>query len=523
MKKFVKTILSVGLAGTMAMGLAACDKSVKKDVLPKAIDATLASLNHSMSIQSGVDVTFYYNGELLTADTVITTAEGNITGADLLLNFEIISNKEDFKNPLYSSIQDDLLECDYAGGKVSWKEVHNGKADWRYYEVDGTTLNMYYQDEDWDWSDFSNPTVTYAPAKTAYTNFVSNEQAKALLKEGIKQSMEGVTLETIMLAEVKGTGENSSRKGTIKELYDLFDYDKETDTYSVVVDASEQSGSSIYANCAFDIVVGGGVVSSLTMTVPGDEYAGDLLSEMPEGITADVKMVANTQYYNYGSTSVTIPADVKNVDAEHIYEKPVLTSEDAWKTLLENYGTTEFRINYKSKEVVNGEVNYIYTNICVDTQANVASVDNMNYNTNEQSFKYYKVAEGKLSTYVAQVSYGWVSGYGEPTVTDISGDATAELIAVLPACVQDYYAGFKSVELKDLFSKFELSSVSSYTATLNINGKEVKVVVEFSYYDGEYSLDTLSIYYSDNEYFEVTLNAKDDLEYNSPDNDRFAQ
>lgn len=519
MKKFITSVVSIALAGTMALGLSACEKKESKgdDALIKAIDATLASQNHGMSMESGMDAAFYYNGELLAADTVITTEEGEITGADLLLKFGVITDKEAFSNPLHSVLQSTLLDCDYAGGKVSVKEEYNGEMESRYYEVDGTTLNMYYQDQEWDWSDFENPTVKYVPACTSYTNFESNAQAKAFLKDGINQSLEGVSLETIMLSEVKGTGKDSSRKGTIKELYDMFEYDSSTSTYSVVVDASELGGE-MYANCALDIVVYSGVVSSITMTVSGEDYIKGMLSEMPEGITAEVTMGANSQYYNYGSTSVTIPADVKDVDEEHIYVRPILTSAEDWAKLFENYGATEFRINYSREEEVDGETAYIYTNICVDTEANVASVERMNYNTNEQSFTYYKVADGKLLTYVAKLNYGMVSGYGEPTVTDINGDATAALIGVLPACAQDYYAGFSGGALKDQFSKFELSSVSSYGATLKLNGKEVRVEVSYSYYDGEYSLDTLRIYYSGSEYFEVTPNAKGDLENYSPDN-----
>ena len=517
MKKIVTTIVSLALAGTMALGLAACDKTEGNKALLKAIDATLASQNHGMSMESGMDATFYYNGEPLAADTVITTEEGEITGADLLLKFGIITDKEAFSNPLHSVLQSTLLDCDYAGGKVSVKEEYNGEMESRYYEVDGTTLNMYYQDQEWNWSDFDNPIVTYVPACTSYTNFESNAQAKAFLKDGINQSLEGVSLETIMLSDVKGTGKDSSRKGTIKELYDLFEFDSSTGTYSVVVDASELGGE-MYANCALDIVVYSGVVSSITMTVSGNDYIEGMLSAMPEGITAEVTMGGNTQYYNYGSTSVTIPADVKNVDAKHIYVHPILTSAEDWAKLFENYGATEFRINYGREEEVDGETAYIYTNICVDTEANVASVERMNYNTNELSFTYYKVADGKLLTYVAKLDYGWVSGYGEPTVTDINGDATAALIGVLPACAQDYYAGFSGGALKDQFSKFELSSANSYGATLKLNGKEVRVEVLYRYYDGEYSLDTLRIYYSGSEAFEVTPNAKGDLADTSPDN-----
>ena len=519
MKKFVKTILSVGLVGTMAFGLAACDKPEGESALLKAIDATLAAQNYTMKIKSGMDATFYYNGELLAADTVIKTEDGEVTGSDLFLGLEMISDKEEFKNPFYASQQNAVIDCDIEGGLVSWAEENNGETRMTYNEVVGTTLNNYYQYEKWEWDNETGvPNITYAPARSTYTGFVSNEQAKKLLKANIAYEAEGITLDNILTTQVKGIGKNSSRKGTIKELYDLFDYNEATKTYSVKIDASEEAGAP-YANCSVEISVEDGKVSYVGMSVPGDEYVEDMISGMPEGITAKVTMTAGTEYYNYGKASVTIPDEVKQVEEDYISEMPILSSEDVWKTLLAGIVSSEFKISYTAREEVDGVRQYIYTNIYVDTESNTAAFDQVNYETYSQTVKFFKAADGKLSTYVGQSNFGMLSGYAEPTLTDISGDATAGLMAALPAYAQDYYAGFEGGALKDQFAKFELATVYSYTATLKLNGKEVKVVVLYDYSEGEYSLGNVYIYYGTSEYYEVTANAKTELnEYYSPDN-----
>ena len=521
MKKLIASVVSLALAGSMVLGLAACNPTEEngESALLKAIDATLDAQNYSMKVKSGMDATFYYNGELIAADTVITTEDGEVTGSDLFLNLEIISDKEEFANPVYASQQNSVIDCDIEGGLVCWSEEYHGETRTTYNEVVGTTLNNYYQYEKWEWdSEKGESNITYFPARSTYTDFASNEQAKKLLKSNIAYSAEGITLDNILTTEVKGIGKNSSRKGTIKELYDLFDYDEATKTYSVTVDASEEAGAP-YANCSMKISVENGKVTYVGMSVPGDEYVEDMFGGLPEGITAKVVVTAGTEYYNYGKASVTIPEEVKQVEEDYISEMPVLSSEEAWKTLLAGIGTSEFKISYTVREEVDGERQYTYTNIYVDTESNTAAFDQVNYGTYAQTVKFFKAADGKLSTYVGQSNFGMLSGYAEPTLTDISGDATAALLAALPAYAQDYYAGFEGGALKDQFAKFELTTVYSYTATLKLNGKEVKVAVSYDYYEGKYSLSNLYIYYGTSEYYEVTANAKGELEeYYSPDN-----
>lgn len=521
MKKAIKAIVSLTLAGSMAFGLSACNKSEDGEgsALLKAIDATLNSQNYAMSMTTGVDATFYYDGEPLKADTVISTQYyGDLTGAEILYNADLIQSTEDFANPVYKVYSEGLYECDFAGGKVHMATVHNGEASAQYVEVEGTTVNLYYDEESYEMGgDPYNPTVTYTPAKNEYTGFKNSDQAKTVLRSEIKSTSSGMSLENILEVKVKGIGANSSKEGTLKELVDLFDYDGATGTYSATVDASAMGGS-LYSELKIAITVVGGKVSELNVSVPAEAELSDRIYGMPDEFTYEGTSFSSIKYYNYGSTSVTIPAESKQVDSDHIYTVPVLTSEGVWKTLLEDYGTTEFKILDAHIEVVDDAPAYIYTNIYVDTDAKVAAVDKMNYSSYQQSVTYYKVANGKLSTYIGQSNYGFLSGYGEPTVTDITLDETSALLAALPTYAKDYGVGFSGGDLKNQFAKFELTGIYTYTATLKLNGKTVKVEVEYGYYDGQYTIDEVTVYYSASEHFSVSPYAKDDLENYSPDN-----
>ena len=517
MKKTVTTIVSLALAGTMALGLAACDKTEGNGALSNAIDATLAAKNYSLAVKTGIYTNFYYKGQPLKADTVISTDEGEVTGSALLVDLEIISTADDFANPVYENQGEDYFDCDYAGGKTKMTMVNNGEEQISYAEIDGTTLTNYYMNEKYEWDDETfEPKISYVPASSAFTGFVSAEQAKTVLKNNVIQSIDGINLENMLDVKVKGTGKNAQKEGNIKELVDLFEYNANTKTYTVTVDASALGGV-MYTNCEVAITVENGKISYLAMTVPADEYVSSLLEGVPEGITAEATMVASSEYSNYGSVTVTVPAEAKNVDAEDAREMPILTSEEVWKKLLADFGTAEFKITSSGMKVENDVAAYIYTNIYVDTIAKVAALDRMNYTTYTPSLTYYKAADGKLSTYIGQFGF-FLTGYSEPTVTDISGDETAALIAALPEYAQDYYAGFSGGVLKDQFSKFELYSVYSYTANLKLNGKEVKVVVSYGYDGEEYSLDEVEVYYNSSEHFSVSANAKDELEEYSPDN-----
>ena len=503
-------------------------KTVVNKELLEAIDATLAAENYKLTMEMGADITFLFNGEILTADTVIMSTPVEVTGGMILQG---IPGNADGKNPVHFSDGGITYEIDLANYIFSETSSYSDGDETEYYKVDGTSISRYYQKRNYYWDDSTQEeSYTSAPAKQSYTGYANSDATKALFKKFLASELEGASIETVVNAEVKGIGEHSDRTGTLRELEDLFEYDEATKTYSATVDASLAGGEG-YSECTVDITVEDGKVAAVSMIVPGGDMFDDILDDLPDGLTVEANMVVSCNYSNIGTTIVTVPEEYDDIDPENISETPVL-SASALEELLADYSTNEFVLNFdwesKFMDVTSGEyqTREEYYAYYVDIQSKSIMLECQWYGEDSgESRYYYNVIDGQVS------SWSWLSylgQYGDPYSTDITGDEIDALIKGASSYtygfyLTDYCAGFDEGELKDLVDKFEYTKFNEITANLTLNGKDVEVVVRFDYYFNgeEYEYDCyVNVYYLDNEdyYFGIRPKAKADLEYWHPDN-----
>lgn len=531
MKKFLTAFLGFTLAGAMTFGLAACkpdDENKDEPPAPEepsvidAIKSTLEQSNYKLQIVADVTNGFMYNGELIAEDTVLNTPMGEMSGLDF---FQAMTEEEKFENPLKVTITDQVYCYDFVNGKVSSTEYEeeNGETEEQteYYEVDGTTINRYDTSTMSVWNpDTEEYDYTEYQVQYSYTGYASNDKAKEVLQNSIKYMDADGALESIMDVKLKGVGENASREGTLEELADLFEYDEASKTYSIDVNASAAGGID-YSDCHMEITVEDGKATQYVLSVESEED----LSEMLNGISVKSKMVSTSKYGDFGEVSITVPDEYKQVEEQNIHVTPELTSEDNWKELLAAYDdNTEFHISNYAVDTSGGNIATISTEIYVDTENNLAMVttrtSTISSNETVES-KYYKVDGNKLLTYSGIYEENEYSqefkGYSEPVETAITGEATAALIAVLPQIARDYYAGFEGGALSQQFSKFDFARVSELSANLQLNGKDVKVEVTYSYSD-IYYLNSVELNYGDDEYYRVANDASWQLENYNPDN-----
>ena len=541
MKKFITALASILLAGSMAFSFAACkgnsndtdnngdnttnsggnndsnnsgnnnggnngnnnggNNDTEDNVsLSDAIKATMAHDNYKLTVSVVASVTFFYNGSPLAADTVVTTTDGDMTGLDFIKSATQNDNLEKFENPVNVELGKIVYGYDFVNGRVKTDNIEDGETETEYYEVDGTSIHYYYLDY--------NKKVR----RSSYIGYANEAQAKQVFNKILSTDSEIPTFAEVMTSTVKGLGEHSDREGNLADLVDLFEYDKTSKTFTTTVDASSIGGTT-FAESEVAITVDGDTATSLVVTVSDEDFLEDLLDGVPDGITAESKLIHTAEYGDFDNISFTIPAEYKNVEQDNIHETTVLSSEDTWKELFTAYPATGFVIDYSNytNDYRNSPTFYF------DPESNTAMIYKYERaaSVDTTTRKYYKVEGDKL------VTYTWTKGddnresFVKTSEDNITGDPTKALLSALDCeFVTDFYAGFDEGALYDLFPKFYFNSFANLKANLKLNGNDVKVYASFSYDDGnnKHHLSYFQVAYNSGDYFNVRFNAKNELE-----------
>lgn len=497
MKKFIMAILSLVLAGSMVFGIAACSNNsgpnnggggpglTAEQKWAKMFEDVETLDNATFTVAQNSSMDLKYNGEYVTEDTVFEDEEVRLT-MQMLLTYMMGG-----ENPsVYERTQG--AKVDYANGKAEMFDNDYSRGD--TYIVDGTTVKEHYWTEYFDSDGNHNGEGYYTT--TIYKGYSSNEMAKEALKSGL-----GI-FEYSMLYDLfapAGTEEEDLEEaaGTLAELYNEFSFDSATDKYTADL---------YYLNMGIDmtieITVKDGYLSTVSASKDMDMSFADYMKMSGEfewtdeeyeeakikyaGITMLVSMSSVNTISDIGTTVVTVPTDIEELESssKEVYVLNETTYKSMFNGLLGNEGTVSLMIsNYNDGVSTRIDVNY-------NAELNIAkitnSTDDYENDIHQRQTKLYWATDDGMKIYTAQYEvseYGYLEFKGWSNKVEsqsITGDKTAALLALLPAEMQ-YYFNFNGKPMAEQFSLFELVGYNDYEAIITVDGKEVKIKLEYGY------------------------------------------
>ena len=508
MKRFVTTLISILLAGTMAFSLAACGGGNNNEeeggnnqggntesgggagddntemteeqkwakMFTDFVDLDNFTLETGYTSSSGLK----YKGEYVTADTVYDNQMQQMVAAEFLQEIG------DGENPSTSE-STSTTKYDFSNGIIE-EEYYEGKQD--YTIVDGTTINEYswsrhYKDDD---------TYEYYLENDKYIGYASNEQALAALKARKNP------FSSILESEIIGTGEHADVKGTIDEVYEIFEYDETAGVYSAVIGvdingAPEDMVVTVKIKVNDGAIVGYTSEMSMEMSLADmmgsmmdaeDEDGGDM-SDMFEGFTYSGAVVETIELTNINSTVIAVPSDIDaQVEDEHIYS--VITDEAAYKAMFDALPGNEGTIRLSA--VKNSGYIYSYTEVEFNEELGLLKIsekiENYSDESRTQETKLYWATDDGINVYTAEYDnegnsyYPEFTGWSDAVTEAVSGDKTAALIAKMPAEIQLYF-NMNGKKMAEQFSLFELHDYNNYEADVALGDNEYRVYLDYGY------------------------------------------
>ena len=528
MKKFISAIVSLVLAGSMTLGLAACGGNNQggndengdggnggnngqtgeetAEILQNAIDATLALPNYTLTEIMQASMSLKYNGEALKPEDELGTVsmgEGDgattmpITGALILNMFGMEESEE-----LYDEIT--TFKYDFINGKVAKDDSYydyeaGGQVDYiKYVEVEGTTINFYEKNSVYN-------------TKTEYVGYADNATAKKVL-----QNSYDMELNNIFDAEFKGVGENSEREGTILELLDLFTAESDGKTYSAKLKSlyempfeleyklTVEDGKMIGFNLSYD----GEIDFVEYLESMGGEGLSVSLNNDTDKITVASGAVEGMEITNIGSTSISIPAEDKVVDKDNVHTEMVLSDKALYEKMfadkLSDEGTVSLRMSKSEYDNDTKTSESTSVTVTVNEQLNIAKVkknyrkyvDGDRVEDTVGTTLYWATDDG-MKIYTAEYNGGnYFDGWSEEVITEaISGSKFDALIAKLPQEMQVYF-NLNGKRMAEQFNQLKIVNYTKLATEVTVNGKKVPVQINYDYYsDGVVNLN--DYYYGD--------------------------
>lgn len=536
MKKFITGLISLLLAGSMAFGLAACNNETDKngntpegntpegntpdgddgddgkltEAEWKAAFSDLGALDNYTVTSTEIErQSLLLDGELLKKTDVLIadpdTSEPLLTGETLLEQMNMTENPKEETDV-------DLFKYDFANGKAQTGD--------EYCIADGVTVIQYNPNYD-DITDPDDPEaepehVLSGYNKTVYTGYSSAEKAKSVLKKDKGNN-------DFAGQQFTGVGDNADKKGVLGELYEIFTYDKEENSYSADIYPLEM-GEYIEEGLKFSIKFIFGddekiekMVTVMKMEMDFSDMMGDSAEGMPEGLTMLTESIAESAFSDIGTTTVTLPGDIES-KVKDSNERRVLSSETDWNSAWQDFNSSAlaFDLPEVRGETVNDSENNKETtpvtkyNVTVSADRTKAFVKVYEYDeevTNgdsqykNESYKgyFYLIEEGALNVYEGESTdgneYTWTKKESE------TQQGKTEVTEKLPELVRGYYGGYKALgetqtkTLDKMFGSFDYDGLSSYFIPLAEAQSFNRVSLDFyfdSEPDGKFTLNRLN-------------------------------
>lgn len=533
MKKFITGLISLLLAGSMAFGLAACNNETDKngntpegntpegntpdgddgkltEAEWKAAFSDLGALDNYTVTSTEIErQSLLLDGELLKKTDVLIadpdTSEPLLTGETLLEQMNMTENPKEETDV-------DLFKYDFANGKAQTGD--------EYCIADGVTVIQYNPNYD-DIPDPDDPEaepehVLSGYDKTVYTGYSSAEKAKSVLKKDKGNN-------DFAGQQFTGVGDNADKKGVLGELYEIFTYDKEENSYFADIYPLEM-GEYIEEGLKFTIKFIFGddekiekMVIVMKMEMDFSDMMGDSAEGMPEGLTMLTESITESAFSDIGTTTVTLPDDIESKVKES-NEYRVLSSETDWNSAWQDFNSSAlaFDLPEVRGETVNDSENNKETtpvtkyNVTVSADRTKAFVKVYEYDeevTNgdsqykNESYKgyFYLIEEGALNVYEGESTdgneYTWTKKESE------TQQGKTEVTEKLPELVRGYYGGYKALgetqtkTLNKMFGSFDYDGLSSYFIPLAEAQPFNRVSLDFyfdSEPDGKFTLNRLN-------------------------------
>ena len=515
MKKFIMTIVSLVLAGSMAFGLAACGNKTNPDDNKDDTNNNQPGDNNNEGdggnggeggaiSAEGWAKLFDGLGEL----DSYTLTTGFTEGSGLKYNGEYVTEDTTFSNPTLGMMVPMLLEMmdldeknpntyedtsvekyDFKRGIVE-ESSYVGEDKMDYAVVNGTTINTYNWSRRFD----DGEEVTYLSGRN-YTGYTSNAQALAVFKA------ENDPFERLLSQEFSGTGEHANVNGNIYELYSIFEYDEAAGVYSATVAAPESyypEGTEVkvefkiengaIVKYTYQIAIESTLVE-LMENMDGDLEGVDMsvIAPMLEGFTYEFFENEYIQLTNVNSTTINVPGNIEEqVVSSRTYM--VVSDETAYKDLFNNLGGNEGTVRLSC----NGYEEDIYKSIDAQYNADLnllkitQEVNDYENDIHERQTKLYWATDDGMKIYTAEydeTEYGYLefkcwSNYVE--TEEISGDKTAALMELLPAEMQLYF-NLNGKPMAEQFSLFKFVGYDEFEANVTVNGEELRIGLSYDY------------------------------------------
>lgn len=322
MKKFITAIVSLVLAGSMAFGIAACggngnqnddkdpnqnqnsgdnqEKVLTAEEWAKMFEDLYELDNHTYEAKTSTTVGLLYNRKFVTADTKFESE--TLTQSVEALREMFGLNGE---NPATTE-SGSVTKVDLTQGVI---ESPSGYGDNQndYFIVDGTTVNEY------SWRKNATDTDGYYNLYR-YVGYDSNAQATEYVRKNANP------FRFLLAAQLCGTGEYADVKGTMSELYELFEYDETTGIYSAIIAVDPTNPES--GEGSISVKVENGAIKAFSMNVETVVDVAETTGDPSlKGLTYVMIMSSGAEITDIGTTRIIIPDDLDE-RVEHTVDYP---------------------------------------------------------------------------------------------------------------------------------------------------------------------------------------------------------